>query len=320
MAGNVGSTDTPAVVAVAYGKIAKSLKKLGELSLALKVCDKGIERFPDNGNIHIIKGEVQVACYNADNTKTSHLKSALGSFEKALRLDPHNYLAKLLASQIYLKAGGRKQARTLLADILKTSPGDEKASSLMALINQKEKASGARKIVSAQKQVVTAEPAVTPDRQPLMVAEGGEDEPADPQELTSWSLDEKVEIGNEETDDDEIVIEALSAKLSLFSRLEGLSGIMILDRNGQPVKIVNKAGLDENVVPSLVFNLHKASVSGAKRFGMGNFRRGTLVCPVGTIITEELPQFGVLAVIVDNDANMATVDKRIHRYLAEVAL
>ncbi|VAX18031.1 hypothetical protein MNBD_NITROSPINAE01-1081 [hydrothermal vent metagenome] len=314
MAGNVGSTDTPAVVAVAYGKIAKSLKKLGELSLALKVCDKGIERFPDNGNIHIVKGEVQVARYNADNTKTSYLKSALGSFEKALRLDPHNYLAKLLASQIYLKAGGRKQARALLSDVLKTSPGDEKASSLMALINQKEKASIARKAMPAQKEVVTAEPAVA--SQPLVVAE----EPADPKELTSWSLDERVEVGNEETDDDEIVIEALSAKLSIFSRLEGLSGIFILDRNGQPVKIVNKARLDENVVPSLVFNLHKASVSGAKRFGMGDFKRGTLVCPVGTIITEELPQFGVLAVIVDNDANMATVDKRIHRYLAEVAL
>ncbi|MDH5477391.1 MAG: hypothetical protein OEY50_03580, partial [Nitrospinota bacterium] len=80
----------------------------------------------------------------------------------------------------------------------------------------------------------------------------------------------------------------------------------------------NKKKLDENAIPSLVFNLFKASVAGASRTNFGSFQRGILVAPFGTIIIVNV-FYATLALVVDNDANLATIEARIQRYLEEVS-
>jgi hypothetical protein len=96
-----------------------------------------------------------------------------------------------------------------------------------------------------------------------------------------------------------------------------LSAIFLLDKNGQPFKTLNRAKLDENVIPSLVFNLFKASVNGMRRAGLGSFQRGTLTCPIGVVVVANA-FYATLAVVVDADANQSVVEARIQRYLSEV--
>ncbi len=310
MPGHTTFDNSPATIAVAYGRIAKGLRRLGEVSLALNVCEKGLQRYPNNSAIYITKGEIQIACYNQDN-KSDHLKEALTNFGKALQLDPQNYLAKLLASQIYLKAGAKEQAKTLLAAILKTSPNDKKANAMMTLIEEREK----EKAKTENKEAKTKQTAKDKAADDIPRKKG--ESLLDHTVADQWELDEKMDIGEDEEPIDEIIFEALSAKLSIFSRLEGLFAIFIIDKNGQPLKIINKKNIDENIIPSFIFNLQKTSAEGIRRSGLGSFHQGVLVSPIGTIFLVATPH-AIIAIIVDNDTNMATVEKRIQRYLEEV--
>ncbi|MBI5816726.1 MAG: tetratricopeptide repeat protein [Nitrospinae bacterium] len=354
MAEKNNSGESSSAKAIAYVKIAKGLHGLGETALAMEVCESGIKKLPESASTHIAKAEILIARFNAEG-KGELVKTALVSLETALKLDPHNYLAKLLASQIYLKAKKVGRAKELLTEILKTSPDDEKAGVLMAMITEKEKAAEEARLAvereadeSRKKAEQAAEEAKKAENekkaeeearkaeQAALSAEGGEEDggvvvvggkqvgDADAKmgdtkpESVQWVLDDKVVIGAQEESDDEMAHENLSAKLTLFSRLDGLLGIFLLDKNGQPFKVLNKAKLNENVFPSLVFNILKASMNGVRRSGLGSFQRGTLVTPIGTIIVANV-FYATLAVVVGEDANMTVVETRIQRYLSEVA-
>lgn len=345
--------DSPASMALAYGRIAKSLHGVGERSLALDLLDRGIKKFPDVSGIYISKGEILVSVYNTDG-KVDFLKAALSSFERALKLDPQNYLARLLASQIYFKAGKISRAKQLVAGILEIKPDDERALSLMNSIKELElKASPPTEPAKApepskaepkeepKKEEAKAEavaespsePVNNPVSSPTLDTpriESGDVKPSEadddeagevvvaPTGPSAWSLDEKVVIGGHEDAESEIAHEELAAKLTLFSKLEGLMAIFLLDQNGQPIKMINKAKLDVNITPSLIFNLHNASINGIRRTGLGSFQRGVLVTPIGTFIIANA-FYATLGVVVDNDANMAAVEARIQRYLGDVS-
>ncbi len=350
MAEKSDSRDSPAAVALAYGRIAKSLHALGERSLALDLLDRGIKKFPNLSGIHISRGEILVSVYNTDG-KADFLKAALSSFERAIKLDPQNYLARLLAGQIYVKAGKTARARELAVGILETNPDDERALALMNSIKDREPKAPEQAEPVKSPELSEAEPEEKPEVQAVEEnpAERRE-EPASPPSLdtpkiavgdtdsgggaggeddagevvvtqansSAWSLDEKVVIGGHEDTESEIAHEELSAKLTLFSKLEGLMAIFLLDQNGQPIKMINKAKLDVNITPSLIFNLHNASINGIRRTGLGSFQRGVLVTPIGTFIIANA-FYATLGVVVDNDGNMSAVETRIQRYLGDVA-
>jgi tetratricopeptide (TPR) repeat protein len=330
-------------MALAYGSIAKSLHGVGERALALDLLDRGIRKFPNVSGIYIAKGEILVSVYNSDG-KLDFLKAALFSFEHALKLDPQNYLARLLAGQIYVKAGKTVRAKELIAGILETNPEDQRALSLMNAIKDRELKTPAQAPAPPDAEpkaeaVVEESPAISAKDvgpvpsvdTPIMASGeikpggGGEDDEDDEGEIvvaqagsSAWSLDEKVVIGGHEDTENEIAHEELAAKLTLFSKLDGLMAIFLLDQNGQPIKMINKAKLDVNITPSLIFNLHNASINGIRRTGLGSFQRGVLVTPIGTFIIANA-FYATLGVVVENDANMQAVEARIQRYLGDIS-
>jgi tetratricopeptide (TPR) repeat protein len=340
--------DSPAAMGLAYGRIAKSLHSIGERALALDLLDRGIKKFPDVCGLHISKGEILVSVYNSDG-KTDFLKAALSSFERALKLDPQNYLARLLAGQIYVKAGKIARAKELIAGILENNPDDQRALSLMNAIKEKEPKAPALPEPVKPPEPPVAAPVAEAVTQDIPAAKASEDAgsatstdlpriasgAATPRDVgdegddegevvvaqgasSAWSLDEKVVIGGHEDAESEIAHDELSAKLTLFSKLEGLMAIFLLDQNGQPIKVINKAKLDVNIMPSLIFNLHNASINGIRRTGLGSFQRGVLVTPIGTIIIVNA-FYATLGVVVDNDANLHAVESRIQRYLEDIS-
>lgn len=342
--------DSPAAMALAYGGIAKRLHGIGERALALDLLDRGIKKFPDVSGIHISKGEILVSVYNSDG-KPDFLKAALSSFERALKLDPQNYLARLLAGQIYVKAGRIPRAKELIAGILETNPDDQRAISLMNIIKDREPKEAppaepakapeppspepsapepkAETAVADTPVAPVMEAAPVPSVDTPIVSPGaaapGEADEGDEGEVvvaqagvSAWSLDEKVVIGGHEDSESEVAHDEMAAKLTIFSKLDGLMAIFLLDQNGQPIKMINKAKLDVNITPSLIFNLHNASVNGIRRTGLGSFQRGALVTPIGTFIIANA-FYATLGVVVDNDANMQAVEARIQRYLGDIS-
>lgn len=314
---------TPTDAARAFVKSAREMQSLGEYGMALKTLDRGLERMPDSAMLHLAKGELLVASFNKKQD-VRYLKKGLSCFAAALRRDPQNYLARLLSAQIYLKGRAYGRARTLLDEILKNAPGDDRATALLDAVKKKEAKAAAKPapvapVAEPAPVVVVAEPEPEPTPAPPVVVvaeapapvaddetvddipvEGEEDvegelvigdslegdvAPASADSSGMWDPEEKVVIVTSEADDEEeLMQEALAAKLTIFSRLDGLLAIFLLDKYGVPFKTLNKAKLDENALPTLVFNLFKASVNGMRRAGVGSFQRGSLSCPIGVVL------------------------------------
>ncbi len=311
-----------------YLKTAKDLKKMNELALAIEVCDKGLEKNPNDSNIYILKSQIQIDKFKKDKNP-DNLKSALLNLEKALKFNPQSYIARILASQIYLKGKAYNKAKSMLAGILKSLPDDEKASSMMAFIIKKEeeKARATAPPEPEKTPVKAAEPPA-PSQDDIIIKNEDETAGENKEESGEAMVDTRPEENNL-GDDDKLVIdsdsdnenaahlEALSDKLTMFGRLEGLEAIFLVDNDGQLFKSINKSGLDENVIPSLVFNLYKASVMGVRRVGYGSFQRGVLTAPIGTIILVNV-FYAILTLVIDNDSDLGAVETRIQRYLGEV--
>jgi tetratricopeptide (TPR) repeat protein len=304
-----------------YLNAAKSMRNMGEFDLALNVCDKGSGKFPSNGNIHILRAQILITKFKKV-PKPEVLKAALASLEKAIKINPRSYLARILASQIFLKGRAYKRARAILLDVLKTMPEDEKAKALLAEAERyipkppkeekpkaPDKAAPVKAAEAARDDVIVVADNISETvGEGVKSAEGGQ-----------WVLDEKLVIDASEDNADEVArMEVFADKLTMFGRLEGLQGIFIIDGAGQPYKVINKKGLDENAIPSLAFNLFKASVAGTSRTNFGSFQRGILVAPFGTVIIVNM-FYATLALVVDNDANLQLVEARIQRYLEEAA-
>ncbi len=322
--------------------------RLDETGLAIKLLEKAADKYPEQAVIFITQGEALVAHYNLHG-KSKYLKTALLCFSKALKIDPGNYLAKLLSAQIYLKAGSLLKAIEFLESIVENSPGDERATRLLdsararhRKITDRAEAESADSSdpeealvaeVAEQSEIAEiAEPAQIPAQNSKEEPDMGEEDeviistdlqndgdvPLDGDTKTRWDIDEKVVLSTGlDGEEEEYMMELLASKLTIFSRLDGMLALFLIDGNGIPVKSLNKAGLDENVMPSMIFNLFKSSSNGLHRAGLGNFQSGRLVTSEWTMIVTNA-FYATLAVVTDNDADMNKISARIQRYLSEV--
>ncbi|MBI4827405.1 MAG: tetratricopeptide repeat protein [Nitrospinae bacterium] len=307
-----------------YIRMAKELKNLNEYTLAVEVLDKALKKHPDNSNIFVLKAQVLVSKFKKE-AKPELLKEALRVLEQALKLDPESYTAKLLAAQILLKGRAYKQAGALLRNILKRFPDDEKAAAMIAMLR---KETGGEPEPPAEAAAPAAEPkAAEPAAQAPQPAPAEEEAVAeaaapakfdDTAPTDQWVLDDQLVI--DASDDAENLghLNLMGDKLTMFGRIEGLNAMFIIDGNGQMFKSINRGGVNENVIPSMVSNLYRASVTGMKRTANGSFQRGTLVTPVGTFVIVNA-FYATLALALSNDANMTVVEARIQRYLEEIS-
>jgi len=309
-----------------YVRMAMELKNLNEYTLAVEVLDKALKKHPDNSNIFILKAQVLVSKFKKE-AKPDLLKEALKSLEKALKLDPESYMAKILAAQILLKGRAYKQAGALLRNILKRFPDDEKAAAMAAMLR---KETGGEPKPPAQEAAPAAEPAAQQPEPAPQSAPAEEEAAAHPAEEIAPAKFDDTAPSDQWVLDDQLVIDAsddaenlghlnlMSDKLTMFGRIEGLNAMFIIDGNGQMFKAINRGGVNENIIPSMVSNLYRASVTGMKRTGNGSFQRGTLVTPVGTFVIVNA-FYATLALALSNDANMPVVEARVQRYLEEIS-
>lgn len=295
----------------AYLRIAKSCMSLGEYQLALDVLERGIARFAKDVTLHIMKGEIFLQFYNRKKT-IDHLKTALGNYEKALKINPNNYLALLRSSKIYVVSGSLGKAKERIAALLKVSPNDEQGQAMLQKVKQKEKQTAAKQAQSQpaekkQKAEETKKPA-----QEAIAAESVQEQIEDDGGLITFQDDEEESIEVEAED-----YENLTNRLSLFSRIDGLKGIFLVDKYGMPIKTINRSDLDESHLANLLSNVYRASLTGVKRMGLGGFQRGQIMTAVGNIYIVNAG-FAILGILMDAEVDTKKIETRIKTYLEDI--
>ena len=106
-----------------------------DIKSALAVCLKGLASHPRSMDLLFTYGELRIIRYNSVK-KSDHLKKALISFEKLLRINPHHYMANLLAAQIYFKGRAHDRAEAKINAILKSTPNDPRAAQVKQAIQK----------------------------------------------------------------------------------------------------------------------------------------------------------------------------------------
>ncbi|MFV1951886.1 MAG: tetratricopeptide repeat protein [Nitrospinota bacterium] len=262
-----------------YIKIARWCVSIKDLELGLIACNKGIDRFPKESNIYLIKGEILVHKFNHDKNP-EHLKLAMEGFEKVLSINPHNYLAKYLSAQIYIVMDKHEKAKERLISILATAPDDSKALNLLKTVERYSvKDTGEKPKVKMK----------------ISEAEKGKD----------VSIEEPS-IANHEV---------LISKMSVFYKIDGILAIFLVDPYGTIIKRkYNKSGIDEDLLATMIANIFRSSQNGVQRINLGNFKMGMIMCPIGNLYIANL-QDSVIAILADMNTNQSHIEHQINKYL-----
>ena len=270
-------------------------RKEADLKGALEACTKGLQAFPDSMDLLFIYGEVRIDCFN-QTKKPEQLKAALVSFERLLKANPRHYMANLLAARIYYKGRAWARADEKLAAILKMSPSDPRALELKAAV---------------QKMKSPAKAAPAPDaKEPAPAA-------ADTEEFGQEAIAKESIEGLQGWSEAEY--ENLITRFSIFSRLDGVRGIHLIDHSGMEIKSMLKG--DASELPNLatnISNIYAASRLCMRKSGMGTLQRGTLLTAEGNVVIVNV-FYGLLALVLDPDADLKVVESRINRYVEALA-
>jgi len=282
--GNIGASPAEWVTR------ARGLKVRDDIKSAVKVCHEGLKAYPKSTDLLFTYGELRIVCYNRVK-KPEHLKIALASFERLLKINPHHYMANLLSARIYLKGRAYDRAQDRINAVLRASPDDPGALKIKQALQKVKPVSGAKPRTVERKQ------------QPNVKMEPSET-------IETEKLDGLKEAAQNE-------MEGLIDRLSHFGRLEGLISMRILDTAGITIKSVVKSGKAKENPASMMADLFRSSGFCVKKVGLGNFQRGIIQTPTANIILVNV-FYGILVIVLETDADMSAVEKRINRYIEDL--
>ena len=268
-------------VASVYCKASKALSSISEYQLAQKVCDRGIVLFPNDPDLHSLRGNILINLFNVAKEQ-KYLSEALYSFEKSLSLNPNDYMSALTAAKIYIKRAAFPKARKKLDMLLANSPGDSKVTDLLNLIKEKDK---------------VIEKTKTEKPQLLL----------DPLE----EIDEQTTIPSENYD-------SMVSHLNIFKKIQGLEMILLADFYGVVLKCITKSKLDANRYGITISNIYRTSQNAISNTGLGTFKFGALTSPGRHNYIVAIDN-AILTIVVKQDADHKAIEKMIHLYLSQIS-
>lgn len=268
-----------------YIKMARWCISINDLELGIVICNKGIDRFPKESNIHLIKGEILVHRFNHDKDP-EHIRLAMEIFENVLSINPHNYLAKYLSAQIYITMDQHKKAKERLRSILATAPDDVKALNLLKKL-----------------EIYGGKDSRERSREKIKIS--GDDERKD---ISNVSIEEPAATKHE----------VLISKMSIFYKMDGILAVFLVDIYGTILKKkYNKSSIDEDIFATMVSNIFRSSKNGVQRADLGDFKMGMIMCTIGNLYIVDLKN-SIIALLVDRNTNQTYIEDQINKYLKAI--
>ncbi len=285
-----------------YIKLAKISLGLKEFQLAATSCEKGLAKFPKHPGLLVAKGETLVSAYSFGK-KIEYLKTAMTSFEQALKVAPHNYIAKFLTGQIYLQFRKYEKAIDRFSSILETDPNDDRAK--VFLKKAKSKLSPPQKSPEKPKTVPIDEKENLPVELPV-------------KEKEIIALENQKEVVWETTSEDESVHhDFLISRLPVFNKIEGLIGVNLMDSSGNILKQYKESNMEPELTCSMVGNIYRATNRVMNEFNSGDFVYSMVMCQNAFLYVVDV-RWALLVLETSPDINQEIIEKKIHQYLGEL--
>lgn len=263
----------------------RTFRAKNDIKSALDVCRKGLQSHPRSMDLLFTYGELRIIRYNSAK-KSDHLKKALVSFEKLLRINPHHYMANLLAAQIYYKGRAHDRAEAKVNAILKSTPNDPRATQIKQAIRKVRTKEVKKEETAAVEYVPETERIETEKLDGLQQVEGAE-------------------------------YETLINGLNHFNKLKGIISIHLVDHAGIAIKDVVKTGdLNENTA-SLTADVFRSSGFFTRKIGLGNFQRGQIQTHNANFLLVNI-FYGILVLVTEPNLDMGAIEERVDLYVADI--
>ena len=279
------TAESKSTSAAEWIKQVRAHRAKNDIESALDICRKGLDSHPKSMDLLYTYGELRISRYNSEK-KAAHLKKALVSFEKLLLINPHHYMANLLAAQIYFKGRVYNRAEEKVNAILKSTQKDPRATQIMQAIQK------------ARAKAVKKEEAAVEEYEP------------DSERIETEKLEtlQQVEVAEYET---------LINGLTHFNKLDGIISIHLVDHAGIAIKNVVKTGdLNDNTA-SLTADIFRSSGFFTRKIGLGNFQRGQIQTPDANLLLVNI-FYGILVLVTKPGADMETIEERVDIYVADI--
>ncbi len=106
-----------------FAPLADAYRKNGDVKKAIKICEKGLQRFPEYASARVILGK----CYY-DNGASERSKS---EFERVLELDSENMVALKFLGDIFFAEDDKEKATRFYRDLLAIDPTNKEVKELL---------------------------------------------------------------------------------------------------------------------------------------------------------------------------------------------
>jgi predicted regulator of Ras-like GTPase activity (Roadblock/LC7/MglB family) len=256
-------------MALSFALLADSLREEGLLREAAQVCQRGLSLHPDYVTAYIVMGQISADLMDRE--------AARAAFEVALRLEPHNVVARLSLSRLLLDEGRFEPAAEHLEHVLFLSPTHPEARELLA---------------AAEAREAPARPSAEPDR-----------------ESPEPSVPPQAEIGPGAS------VATIDSTVEELCRTPGVSSALLVHGDGLPVTGGMDADGNEETIAASVLAMYEAMRRYAERLKMGALRRAVVDGGNGKLVLAPAGT-QVLMVGTESDAKLGLVNMQIDRALA----
>jgi tetratricopeptide (TPR) repeat protein len=115
-----------------FAALAEAYRKLGDLKMALDVCNDGLHHHPDYGSAYLVLAKIA-----RDQKRFAEAEKAA---RRAIELEGRTRSAELLLSDVYLQTGQFVKAEEILGRLSEADPQNESVKRLRSLVKKASKA------------------------------------------------------------------------------------------------------------------------------------------------------------------------------------
>jgi predicted regulator of Ras-like GTPase activity (Roadblock/LC7/MglB family)/Flp pilus assembly protein TadD len=308
-----------------FARLAELYKAEGSLDKAQEICRAGISNYPEYGGTYLVLGQVLLEKGDA--------AGGMQNIEKAIELEPYNYMALKMLGQALIQAGRPADAIERFNAILSFAPGDEPVMTMLRKAQQMLAKPAVSALPAAPPRSLLRRPAPPPVSKTHAPAAAEKPAPAPverekpapaaapaagtappkhvPAKQTLLGEQQKKQQDLKRIN---LKRHVINDAITSFTSIEGVRGAVLVDVYG--LVVASDMGIDipDDLAGAMVMNLYRTTVQSADYLEVGEFEDGLVEGEHGHIHVFTINDM-VLAVFADVQIKQGMLMETIRDFL-----
>jgi len=279
---------------IAYTRLAEIFKADGNVEESQSLCEEGLKKFSDYGNLYLLMGEIYLARFQEELWEKD-LRTAINYLEQTLEYSRHNYRALMTLSETYIDVGAPSKAMEKLKAVRFIAPNDERALELIEKAKQQLESQG------GDKMKFTIEPAKPTEKEDMQTSPAPAKQDGEEADVSADTSGDTIE-----------------AMLAVFKEIDGLWMGLLIDQNGLMVARVGEGreDLQDDLAGALAANLFRTSAKASTQIDLGRFEDAMIESDQTRMILVAVDDM-ILALFASLETKVGLLDRYIKKFKNE---